>query len=105
MNCKPNCLARIVAPGAPADGFVVTTKILHQAGHKNFHPSFGPVWDLDTMVPIRNRLYGPSGQIISTGVKDAFPDKFMRPLGNPSEDARDKTLEWLPVPSKEKEIA
>lgn len=35
------------------------------------------------------------------GVKDAS----LKPIGNPSDDASDETLEWLPVPSKEKETA
>lgn len=32
-------------------------------------------------------------------------DENLRPIRNSGEDARDETLEWLPVPSKEKETA
>lgn len=35
----------------------------------------------------------------------AFSKKNLKPLRDPGDDAKDETLEWLPVPSKEKENA
>jgi hypothetical protein len=37
------------------------------------------------------------------GVRQAHiaPDEALRPIRDPGEDARDQTLDWLPVPTKE----
>ncbi len=34
-----------------------------------------------------------------------IPDSWLRPIRDPGDDAQDETLQWLPVPSTEKEAA
>lgn len=46
---------------------------------------------------------------VITGVRggktNAVQDSILRPLRDPGDDAQDESLQWLPVPSTEKEAA
>jgi hypothetical protein len=43
-----------------------------------------------------------NGRLVDdNGWRMAIPDEHLQPIGNPGEDARDETLLWLPVPSRE----
>ena len=39
------------------------------------------------------------------GLLMSIPDEHLRPIRDPGEDAQDESLQWLPVPSTEKEAA
>lgn len=56
-------------------------------------------WDLPDHWVVENPPHEWDGRPI------AFYDPDLRPIRDPGDDARDETLEWLPVPSKQKEHA
>ena len=96
MNCKPGDLAWIVAPfEAAGRGLVVTvveaaaaglTCVAKNGGISSWPSAGGHAWICDS--------------------HDArFPcviaDEALRPIRDPGDDARDETLEWKQVPSRE----
>jgi len=86
MNCKPGDLAvvvRITDPRAKKHlGRIVrVTQMLPLGGE--------PLWWFEPVI-------------------DEFVlahDSSLRPIRDPGDDAQDETLQWLPVPSREKEAA
>lgn len=91
MNCKQGDLAVIVGGGGPANSvnrgkFVTIGKFL---GHVNGWAG-SDRWEVDVDV------VGTFGTLYRH-VRDCY----LRPIRDPGEDARDETLQWLPVPSKE----
>ncbi len=85
MNCKQGDLALIIsATHAPQHiGKVVTCVRLHTIDGIDY-------WE------IARTLDNPGGIPYW-----AVADRRLRPISDPGDDARDETLEWLPVPSRE----
>lgn len=90
MNCKSGDLVRVIRMG-PFYGFVIRVTEMFDEGH-------GPAW-----------LYeGEPFPIMVEGelhYQDAFFDRVLKPIENPGDDAQDESLQWLPVPSVQKEAA
>lgn len=95
MNCKPGDLAMFVRSGAGNEGKV--RRVLRLATSEELAEARfvqEPTWILDAPVPAN---YGPP---VVLG-----KDRYLRPIRDPGNDAKDETLSWLPVPSTEKEAA
>lgn len=92
MNCKQGDLARIVAPGEPAHGYIVRCiKLIHRARDQHGRVLEGDFWLIDPHPPCKNGERG-----------DAARDKNLRPIRDPGDDAIDESKAWLPpVPTKE----
>lgn len=93
MNCKPNDIAIIVGiggfmPFAPAIGKLVRVAKLTVPS-----PKFGPMWLLEAPFSVAGLTC------------DAVADCVLRPIRDSGDDALDETLQWLPVPSREREAA
>ena len=89
MNCKPNRLARICWPGARADGHIVTVLRLHPAGTGCWFFDFGPVWELDQVVPTRNIVDAPMSSLF-------YPDIVLRLIdGGESPEASIEAMKKL----------
>lgn len=90
MNCKQGDLARIV-PDLPSDewarGLIVECWVL--GTWKGL-----PAWKVEPA------LRTPNGQRV-----EMVSDCILRPIRDPGEDARDETLDWLPAPRREQEVA
>jgi hypothetical protein len=88
MNCKPGDLAVIVRGrniALPCLGRIV--RVLSTVPS----PYCGsPAWKLET--PLQHPVEGTMAYIL---------DECLRPIRDPGDDARDETLDWLPVPTKE----
>lgn len=98
MRCKPGDLAVRVrvsdGAGAKTVGHVyVCLKLIPLAVNALSGEQVLAVWHVErngiTRTPRGNRM--------------GVPDCDLQPLGNPGGDARDQTLDWLPVPSRETE--
>ena len=89
MNCKPGDLARYVGSVSKNYGrFVLVVS-------RNDFCDGTPGWE--TAPP----LYMPDGRRFA----DCVADVLLRPIRDPGNDATDETLQWLPVPSRERETA
>lgn len=90
MRCKPFDLAVIVsiaiAKNEWARGFIVRVTHLDQ------EPG---VWWLE------KPIHHPDGRSRFTRIEDTC----LKPIRDPGDDARDQTLDWLPIPTKEREHA
>ena len=89
MNCNKGDRAIICrnldAGGQWAFGYVVTcVELIHFQ-----HDPVIPCWRTDPP------LINPAGN------ECAVQDQCLKRLDDPGDDARDETLDWLPVPSKE----
>lgn len=87
LNCKPGDLAVMVKSNAGNEGRVVRCiqfvgKVPGWVGDER--------WEIDQVLP------GFRG-----GKTNTAQDSMLFPLRDPGDDARDETLEWLPVPSRE----
>ena len=84
MNCKPGDLAVVVS----------------QSKHK-CPPQMGAI------VVIGEGMWGNCWRTLPAtidprdGREVAIPDSHLRPIRDPGDDARDETLDWLPVPTRE----
>ena len=92
MNCKPGDLV-VVVRGMYAGEFCTCIRLIGHYQPMSFVPGHGftqhggPVWE------------------VSGAVFTAASDLALTPIRDPGDDARDQTLDWLPVPSTEKEAA
>jgi hypothetical protein len=96
MNCRPGDLAIIVKSMAGNEGKIVRCVRL-ATREEAMSARFGKypiVWVLEA--PLRTKL----GFISALSY-----DNSLRPIRDSGEDARDETLQWLPVPNREKEEA
>ena len=87
LNCKPGDLAVIVRSDAGNEGRIV--RCIRFVGKV-------PGWVDDDRWEIDQVLKGHLG-----GKSKTVRDSRIRPLRDPGEDARDESLSWLPVPSRE----
>jgi hypothetical protein len=89
VNCKPGDLARIVYPDQLVrDRWVTVTELSPQSTPAN------PAWCYEGPLIIDPDIRIPLG---------ALYDFWLRPIRDPGDDARDETLQWLDVPSKQPE--
>ena len=90
MNCKPGDLAVIVKT-TPVGSFLLG-RVVHVL------PPYGDdEWVVRLDKPIINPTTGAIGN------EGPAPDKCLRPIRDPGDDATEETLTWLPVPSRERE--
>lgn len=87
MNCKEGDLAIIVSSEAGNEGKIV--RCIRFIGKVHG-------WDGSDRWKIDQELVGVFG-----GRTMTCRDSRMRPLRNPGEDAKDETLLWKPVPSRD----
>jgi hypothetical protein len=92
LNCKPGDLARYVGK-VPANigRFVRTVEFVKEPSQK-WPGVIVPSWSVNPP------LYMPDGSRARL-----VADRLLRPIRDPGEDARDETLSWLPVPTKNTE--
>lgn len=103
MRCKAGDLA-VVVEGQLSAGRVVRCLRLIRPGE--VHPSRN-----GRMMQVPGVLNGPAwlieGWVFLEGIDGKnyecciAPDRALRPIRDPGDDARDETLDWLPVPAKE----
>ena len=94
MNCKPGDLARIIPHLMTTNLGIVDVVVRVTAINAMSSAANGePVWDYEGNV---NTVFGRI---------ESLEDALLRPIRDPGEDARDETLSWLPVPTKEREHA
>lgn len=98
MNCKPGELAFIVRcpPSPECVGRIVECVEFLGLARIN-STEFPDVWIVRWDGHSAAETHGADGY--------GHPDSWLRPIRDPGDDARDETLEWLPVPSREKEPA
>lgn len=86
MNCKPGDLAVVVYdPDGRYEGCFL--KVLGDSGLRYDGSVY---WELEPLSPA-----------LQAARLDNVCDDYLRPIRDPGDDARDETLEWLPVPTKE----
>lgn len=91
MNCKQGDLAVVVksAGNGRSIGKIVEC-IRFKPGQMFVDGTRSDAWVVSPALPA---LHG--------GLTDTVRDEFLRPIRDPGEDARDQSLDWLPVPHKE----
>lgn len=104
LNCKPGDLAVIVKAPKNSKNLGRFVRCVAFEGLVPWTCDGGkvrdlPTWRIDVRLgrPITHEQYRDWDWLIS--------DELLRPIRDPGEDARDETLEWLPVPSRESEAA
>lgn len=104
MNCQPGDKAivfRAEGTGMQLEicklllGRIV--RVVHLRPPKSKTCSAELVWEFEE--PVRVEYMGRTCPVFGAG------DGVLLPLRDPGEDARDQSLDWLPVPSKEGETA
>lgn len=84
MNCKQGDVAIVVNSLAGNEGKIIRVTVLRQAFN---HPNGEPVWEYTGAV-----LAGTRGPVAS-----AIADRFLRPIRDPGDDAKDEMLRSLPT--------
>ena len=92
MNCKPGDIARIVADCGNRDALV---RVLDD---EDCRPG---VWRCEALQSLKAYVGNECRGIFPAGTVAWELDTNLRPIRDPGDDARDETLEWLPVPSRE----
>jgi len=93
MNCKPGDVAIVIAPDTTTRNL---GKLVHVVGTSPFGDGW---WWVECLS--RAHVYredGGAGFIATCG---NIEDHRLRPIRDHGDDARDETLGWLPVPTKE----
>lgn len=111
LNCKPGDLARIVGNaaevfGTTQDAFVTVVERAPVGGcqlpdgvwSKCTNPA---AWVIEFGSPVVIRM----GKTVRQARYAVCPDSHLRPIRDPGADARDETLEWTPVPTRQGEPA
>lgn len=101
MNCKPGDLAVIVRSATTNKGRLV--EVVSALG---VEPSWnGYRWHLGHSEGQFHWLCrsqgGPLESFKGLYMEMPLPDSILRPIRDPGDDAKDETLDWLPVPQKE----
>ena len=97
MRCKPGDLAVRVRNSNDSKNIVVGAivrciEFLGESSAFRSGQKFGDVWAVD----FKGRTFGPKGYRLGV------PDRDLQPIRDTGDDARDETLDWVPVPSREK---
>lgn len=108
MNCKPGDMAFVMGSSKKhpsTEGIIVEILYASTVGYFTLPcgtPTFNsysgaPCWVVKFQRPLPIRW---SDGKLRDATHATCPDKRLRPIRNPGDDARDETLEWLPVPSR-----
>lgn len=107
LRCWPGCIARVIVPNSVTrDRIVACIRLLSPGEELQIEgatceaapPDWGPTWH------VRGRLLARAPDGSDMEIEEGpLPDKALQPLIDPGDGARDETLEWLPVPTKEAE--
>lgn len=106
MNCKPGDLAVVVRSVVPANigrfvtvvravGWLQAEESVRIEGRTFRASAPGFYWWLEADSPLLE-----SG-LLRPKTSGLAADDQLRPIRDPGHDARDETLDWLPVPQKE----
>lgn len=100
MNCKPGDLAVRVRNSnrsklTPEGSVVTCLRVVPSMESASSGVVYRNVW----VVEHAGRMVGPNGYPLG------IPDCDLTPIRDPGDDAQDESLQWLPVPSTEKEAA
>lgn len=91
MNCKPGDLAVVVRSYRGYEGRIV--RCVRLVGIIDWvKVGSQPTWLVDPPFPVSDAPH-------------LIADCQLRPINNPGADAQDESLSWLPVPSREKDLA
>ena len=96
MNCKPGDIARVVSTGANRDALV---RVLDSG---NCDPG---EWRCEALQSLSEYVWETIVGRVPAGTIVYAMDSILRPIRDPGDDARDETLLWLPVPSREGQSA
>lgn len=96
MNCKPGDLAVMVRASCPEN---VGRIVLVLPEDPYYDLRHGHVWFTQAANPAPTAWAVDGTKTGRAKPKAHVPDAWLRPIRDPGEDARDETLEWLPVPS------
>lgn len=113
MNCKPGDLAVVLSPreGGRCAATGLLVEVIEPLRDGIFYPDLGGSAWHNYKPEIGEwfvRFIGGYREDVGNGLMTSYGrmwDHRLKPIRDPGEDARDETLEWLPVPSKEKETA
>lgn len=100
MNCKPGDMAMVVRTLCTKENLGRVCRVVRPAvvgeilsGIRYLNPqSMGMVWVVEG-----NLLWLCESGIVKEVPLRAMADEYLRPLRDPGEDARDETLNWLPL--------
>jgi hypothetical protein len=89
LNCRPGGLAVCVKRCDLSGDYLLGRVFKLTTSHLYFN---AVMWEYE-------------GEIVETpwGTLNGVADDNLRPIRDPGDDARDETLEWLPVPTKNTE--
>ena len=115
MNCNPGDLAVILAPRSSHCGLtgnlcrvvsLFPPGDVRIDGHLIMRTDPAPLWLVELMVPALFPGTYENGRIGFLVTRSAAMwDSRLKPWRDPGDDAKDETLSWLPVPTREKEHA
>lgn len=88
LNCKPGDLAVVMRSFQGNEGRIVRCIRLVQVRWERGEEC--PTWE----------IYPPLQNVVHHA-RTFCPDFQLRPIRDPGDDARDESLSWLPVPSRE----
>jgi hypothetical protein len=97
MNCKQGDLAVFIRSDAGNEGRVVTCvrlTAIEELQLLGWRLDVGPVWVIDQVVLTTHGRLAPLAA-----------DSYLFPIRDPGEDAKDETLQWKKVPTKQTEPA
>jgi len=103
MRCRKGDLAVVVRDlEAPLN----VGRLVHVLGFgdcKDFYPCPTPPSGIEWVVRPVTKLIGwdDAFQLVDDVGDCLYPDDDLRPIRDPGDDARDESLSWLPVPSRE----
>lgn len=95
MRCKPGDLAVCIAP----DNLGALVRVIRTATSEEQYE--GEDWLCENLSPMKDCL---TRQTDPAGCFGVMFDTDLRPIRDPGEDAKDETLDWLPVPERESEL-
>jgi hypothetical protein len=104
MNCKPGDLARIWTPyDSPNRDRIVRCLRLLSPGEEMV------LGECVFVAASALATWAVEGRIVSEGPDGGnhicpggpIPDKYLRPIRDPGDDAKDESMSWIPVPSRE----
>ncbi len=100
MNCKPGDLARIIAH-PDTIYFGIVDRIIRVRELRYVDDGSVAAWTYDPPVIISPRVFAIDPSVAAANF---VPDKYLKPIDNPPDNAVDESARWLPpVPQTEKE--
>jgi hypothetical protein len=99
MNCKPGDLAVVVNDLDNPRNNGALVKVVCRADRAEYDAPID--WDCEAVSTIIMERDGVVFRADSGEGEFGYQDLELRPIRDPGEDAKDETLNWLPVPHKE----